>query len=252
MKKDRFNNRTLVIVLMAVSILAIGGCMGIFGYSNTEKKEIVLRLLQEKYGEEFEGIKYIPEQWGQPYDIYYLYPKSGTEDNFFQVYGFKAGLGGYRITDNYFGVLIHDEYEAFVRTLLDQEFSEYKLKIRIKNDSTMKGYYKRDTTLDEIYDLGIKNEGDKQPLVLFTPEITVCLKESSVAGQDVKEEVMRFMQGMAEKKLKSSLELLIMKDDPYDSMPNDVSGTLEKKDIPIWYSIRIENDLQLNKLVENK
>ncbi|MBU3181429.1 hypothetical protein [Clostridium psychrophilum] len=95
-------------------------------YTPEVKREKALAYLKEKYKEEFVATAMSESGWGQGQDKIYIYPKNGTEEDTFAVWGNIWEDGSYAMSDGYFGVIIHDKYEiSSISILMKEEGEEY-------------------------------------------------------------------------------------------------------------------------------
>ncbi|WP_410771578.1 hypothetical protein [Fontibacillus sp. BL9] len=135
---NHLSKRLLLIILAAVLIASgVSGCMKKeqprlheSGQQEQEEvkpdpeiiKEQVLSYLEEKYGEEFVPMTFSDSNWAYSYKSMYLYPKNGSEADYFEVRGTKKSDGTYRFSDGYIGKYISQEYAEVVSGFV-REFS---------------------------------------------------------------------------------------------------------------------------------
>ncbi len=207
-----------LLLVMVMAFSALSGCSRQVQHLPDEKN-VVLKNLEKKYGEEFVGSA-IEE--GTYNNTYYVYPKKGGRKD-----GFAAMPDGsrYGVSDNYYGVKIKPQYEAVVRELLDKDFKDYKLELEMVNNTTYSGALGVDTPLDKIYETTLKEWknshgfGNRKDMIIFKPGIKIVVSESTVKDMDVVATAKAFLGGMAEKKLVCSLEIVELKDEEYIKYP---------------------------------
>ncbi len=113
------NKKIIAVILMLTAVLL--GTSGCFGGTN-RKKEKVLSHLESKYGESFEIVSFYGENIDMPYDEIICQNKNGE---LFSVSIENDGLKQI-IHDDYYGIVIADEYREYVEEILDHYISDYK------------------------------------------------------------------------------------------------------------------------------
>ncbi len=209
----------VLLLVMVMAFSALSGCSRQVQHLPDEKN-VVLKNLEKKYGEEFVGAAV--EELSVS-NLYYVYPKKGGRKD-----GFAARPDGskYRVSDNYYGVKIKPQYEAVVRELLNKDFKDYKLELEMVNNTTFSGALGVDTPLDKIYETTLKEwkkqhvPWSKEYMVIFKPDIKILVSESTVKDMEVVAAATEFLEGMAEKKLACSFEIVVIKDEDYVKFPD--------------------------------
>lgn len=207
----------LAVVLAITILIGVSGCMK--DSAKTKKKytpegikDTMIAYLEEKYGEEFVPITLTPRNWAYDYDELSVYPKNGNEEeDYFYVRGTKMEDGSYIMQDGYFGVLIKDEYEAFMRSLVKEIYDEFKLYSMFGKLGVLPDRLNKDTKLSEIYD----------PNEYFSSSTNVFVKQLSAKGIDPKEAIRKIAEKMVENKLVGSIRIYIVFDDKYEDFDYD-------------------------------
>lgn len=107
-----------VAFVSAIILLSTCGCAG--GIEGQKKK--VLEHLESKQGESFEIVSFYGENIDMPYDE--IVCKNQNGDLFYSY--IKKENGKQVIHDDYFGIVIADEYRMHVEEILDRYISDYK------------------------------------------------------------------------------------------------------------------------------
>ena len=211
-------------------------------YTNEEKKELVLAYLKDKYGEEFEGMEYKPEQLLQENDEFYLYSKSRSKKEGFQVWGATLKDGTYKMRDGYFGIMIHDEYEKVVREIVSEYYGEFKTKVMTTIDPIRPDALNKSTKVSEIYSkLDIKTQS-------FYPEIWLYIKKSSTTEKDTGKTLEKISQKMVDMKLTCCVYIFVINDDQYENVFakdfefNSKNLADKRKKFTIDSNLKIEKD----------
>lgn len=169
------------------------------------KKNMVLEYLNNKYGEEFEGLKYKPAQLMQGHDEFYVYPKKGTKEDGFQVWGYYKD-GTYKMRDGYFGVFIHDEYEKTIREIVDAYLSEYMLDVST-TQAICPERLNKNTKINEIYNVE----------EFFSPTVNLYVKSSIISETDLERMLDKVAKELIEKKLMLSFTAYRVPVEKYDN-----------------------------------
>lgn len=172
----------------------------------SEKKDKVLAYLKEKYGEEFVLVSVNESGWGQGHDVIYLYPKNGTEEHTFAVWGTMRDDGNYAMQDGYFGIIIKDEYEAVLSHFVKEIYNEFKLYTRFGRGIVFPDRLNKATKISDIY---CKEQ-------LFTSDTVIFVKQSSAQGIDPAESLKKIAQKMKEEKLVGEITIYIVFNDKYE------------------------------------
>lgn len=143
-----------IIGLIIVGCIILGGCVMEKKYTSTEIKEQMLNYAKDKYDEEFEmiDIKYSSRiDFG---DTMAVYPKGGDEKT--EAFVILRENYGDKIvySDDYFKILIREEYEEYVGAVVEKYFPEYKLYLLVgtlSNNLTYPDYFNKNTTLEDAF-----------------------------------------------------------------------------------------------------
>ncbi len=129
--------KKLLTCILVLAIILLNGCSKVHHYTMDEKKEIVLKYLEDKYEEEFEGVSYAPSEILKLHDEFWVYPKNGSKENdLFVVTGYYLKkLKKYEMHDAFFGILIHDKYFEYVNNLALTIIDEFYLSVDTKSNN---------------------------------------------------------------------------------------------------------------------
>ncbi|WP_148500004.1 hypothetical protein [Paenibacillus ihumii] len=170
-------------------------------------KEQMLAHLEEKYGEEFVPISLSLSDWAYSYDRLQAYPKQGSEQDHFEVWGTKMEDGSYHISDGYFGIFIRPQYEAALSEVVSGTYDDFKLYVEF-GEGVLPDRLTKDTTIAEIY----------RPDENFSSETVIFVKQSSVEGKDVEASLRQIAGKMREQKMVGFVRLYTVVDEKYDSI----------------------------------
>lgn len=138
-----------------------------------------------------------------------MYPQAGTKEDKFTACCSRTSKG-LTISDGYFGVLIHDQYEELMNEIVGQVCDEFFLEVLAQPDATFSGRYNRDTDLSELYQKGdIKN---------YASSVWIHIKESSANGRSIGEILQPIAQTMLDRQLLGYIIADIIKDEKYDEL----------------------------------
>lgn len=206
------NRRIKVINLVIVISIIVMGFMVIklfsAGFTEDEKKDMILEYLYNKYGEEFRIKSFIHSSWAYNYDQVYCYPENGTSRNSFVVWGITSDDDkSYMMHDGYYGLLIKDEYKSTMEKFTQEIFEEF-----ILDTSFGKGVFRdeldRDTKLNGTYD-------NKQPLFSYT---VIYIKQSSADGVNIDEALEHIANRMIENYLTGSIHIYVINNKYFDEL----------------------------------
>lgn len=119
----------------------------------------VKNYLYHKYWEEFEVSGFFGATvWGHPTNQLTCYPKNGNPqtDAFNVARKNTLSVGSRRFaSDNYYGILIKDDYQEFVEAILDDYFEEYKVDVDfnwsgLSNVKYMSDVFDKSISLDKF------------------------------------------------------------------------------------------------------
>lgn len=162
----------------------------------------VKNYLYHKYWEEFEVSGFFGATiWGHPTNQLTCYSKNGTPqtDAFNVARKNTLSVGSRRFaSDNYYGILIKDDYKKFVETLLADYFEEYKVDVDfnwsgLSNVKYMSDVFDKSTSLDKFLKYQ-KNKG--QSCNVADIKITLPIKYSFV--ENIKESLLSFGEKISE------------------------------------------------------
>lgn len=195
--------KVLLIVILIISMSLVSGCELIEkDYTMNEKKDMALEYLKGKYGEEFAPISIVPSAWGQGHDEIYFYPKSGTKEDSFVVWGTIKEDGSYKMHDGYFAVIIKDEYEKTMSEFVRKYYKRFKLDTDFGSGWVYADKLNKDTKINEIY-----NE-DKR----FDSDTSIYVKESSVKNEELDKVIEGLAKKMIENRLIGDIKIYVVND----------------------------------------
>lgn len=128
----------------------------------------VKNYLYHKYGEEFEVSGFFGATvWGHPTNQLTCCPKNGNlqTDAFNVARKNTLSVGSRRFaSDNYYGILIREDYENYISTFIDDYFDEFKVYVRfdfsgLSNVKYMSDCFDKNTSLDDF--LSFQRDEDK-------------------------------------------------------------------------------------------
>ncbi len=144
-------------VAAAVFVLWIG--LALFYRTDFGMPIGVKNYLYHKYWEEFEVSGFFGATvWGHPTNQLTCYPKNGNPqtDAFNVARKNTLSVGSRRFaSDNYYGILIKDDYQDFVEAILDDYFEEYKVDVDfnwsgLSNVKYMSDVFDKSISLDKF------------------------------------------------------------------------------------------------------
>lgn len=203
------NLRTTKFILCLLSIIILWGVSGCMSKKpNPEAiKEQMLSHLEEKYGEEFVPISLSLSDWAYSYDRLQAYPKQGSEQDHFEVWGTKMEDGSYRISDGYFGILIRPQYEAALSGIVRGTYGEFKLYVDF-GEGVLPDRLNKNTPVEQIYS---QDEN-------FSSDTVIFVKESLVQDQDIEAGLRQIAGKMREQQMVGFVRLYVVVDEKYDSI----------------------------------
>lgn len=199
--------KRIILSLLGIIILwGVSGCMN--KKPNPEAiKEQMMTHLEEKYGEEFVPKSLSLSSWAYSYDRLIAYPKKGTEEDHFEVWGTKMEDGSYNISDGYFGIFIRPQYEEVLSNIVSSTYDEFKLYAEF-GEGVLPDRLNKETTVDQIYR---KDEN-------FSSDTVIFVKQSKVGDQDAEASLRQIAGKMREQKLVGFVRLYVVVDDKYESI----------------------------------
>lgn len=172
-----------------------------------EIKNKMMTYLQEKYGEEFVPMSLSFSDWAYSYDRLYAYPKKGTKQDVFEVWGTKMDDGSYSMSDGYFGIYIKPEYEKVMNGIVGEVYKDFKLYTSF-GEGVMSDQLNKDTKVGEIYNK------DK----VFSSHTVVFVKQESAKNINVEQSLIKIAEKMRNKKLMGFVRLYVIWDKKFDSI----------------------------------
>lgn len=179
------------------------------------ERELVLDYLRNKYDEEFEYGYVAGASWGQSFDEWRMKPIGADEDKFFYVIAKTEKDGTYVMSDNYYGILIEDEYKEFMTELVKDEFEEFEIfaigaNQKIIADGLVKGV--------GVLDIPKYANG---ALNTYNPTVYIAVKDSS--DYDYDKSLKSLLEKMAGFGLMCSIEIFAVEANQYDELELDVA-----------------------------
>ena len=153
----------------------------------------VKNYLYHKYDEEFEiGRLWAENSYGRAVNGFICWPKNGTKaTDAFRVEKKRTLSAGSKLfaSDNYYGIIIREDYENSIAEVIDDYFEDFKIFARfnysgISNIVYMSDYLSKDTTLEEFIeyqsDKNTRSSHNTASVDVFLPKELVADKESTL------------------------------------------------------------------------
>lgn len=126
-----------VMTVLLIIILGMSGCNMEKNKISNDENEIIAEMrthLSEKYGDiNYKLISFVPAGWEHSYDLLNIsVEKDGNE--YIRVERHKDD-NGYYYKDNYFGLLIRDEFENEVLECASKHFDDFMVYADLKSDN---------------------------------------------------------------------------------------------------------------------
>lgn len=237
-----WTKRFILSLLSVIMVWGVSGCMN----KKPNREAIIDRMianLEEKYGEEFVPLSFSSSNWAYGHDTLYAYPKKGSENDSFEVWGTKKDDGTYAIRDGYFGIYIKPEYEAVLSDFVSEIFDEFKLYTDL-GEGVLPDRLNKDTKIEDIY-----NEDE-----LFTSDTVIFVKEASAKGIDDEESILTIAKRMQANKMVGKVRLFIVLDDKYEAIGLDSLNINPTKEDEYYLHerkvIKVSKDLKIMKYGE--
>lgn len=131
-------NKKKAILIIVTIIVVLGGCYwmkeNIYINPMEKMQKQALAHVEKKYNEEFVIIgvesREILQSISNSEDTIWIYPKGGDKENdAFQVVCTHNSDGSDTFKDDYFGILLKDEYEKELREIGDKYFSDFEASV---------------------------------------------------------------------------------------------------------------------------
>lgn len=179
------------------------------GYTMTEeKKEMVLKHMQEKYGEEFVGITAGGPSWDREYDLFRIYPKRLGEEHRVYVDGYYEENGEYLLMDSYFGILVHDRYQEYIEKMIKELYPNCYVSFKIDEERVYPDRLTKDIPINQIF-------SPEDGHVYYDPTIYVAFPESEIKKVSVLERNNAIIQKMYENNLAVDLRIAVIRDQKF-------------------------------------
>lgn len=243
---------------LGVSILA-WILIGVFVVTHDGSKEKdLLNYMKNKYGEEFTTVNYIntADIADEYVDILTVVPKKLLNKNedatrltgdprVATVYYDRAKK---ETKDNYFGVLIKDDYIGMIDQKIKEKLSNYKLYFSVYNMN----YFPDEFTDKSQYTQYVKENG--YPNISLTMMVPI---NSNYTAKNAKKDVEGVMKALQKEKYIVSLTTYFIKDTKLQELESSLGMSIgimneTEKEKPEEVIFRIDNDLELSedKVVE--
>ena len=212
------NSLKILIYIMLLSISTVA-CGGVKSMEDIKKEN--LKYLEEKYGEEFE------EKYGEGsnYEVMGFYKKgTNPETDVAEMYR-KIENGKIVFKDNYYGILVREEYEGIVSKEVEKVFGTNKVYLTTFYVSWFPDNFNREMN---YYDALKKEE--------ITGSVIIYI-ENQENNKISEEKVEKMNELLREKKIYGGYSIVLMKENHlknltrenhWDYTAEDVYGTYEK------------------------
>ncbi len=212
------NSLKILIYIMLLSISTVA-CGGVKSMEDIKKEN--LKYLEEKYGEEFE------EKYGESsnYEVMGFYKKgTNPETDVAEMYR-KVENGKIVFKDNYYGILVREEYEGIVSKEVEKVFGTNKVYVEYYQ-SWFPDNFKKEM---KYYD-ALKEEEE------ITGSVIIYI-ENQENNKISKEKIEKMNELLKEKKIAGLYLIVLMKENHlknltrenhWDYTADDVYGTYEK------------------------
>ncbi|MBS5914248.1 MAG: hypothetical protein E7L01_26920 [Paenibacillus macerans] len=234
----------ILLVMLAGMIITLGvsGCMS-KKQDPDAIKDKMLAYLEEKYGEEFSPLSFESSGFAYSYDTLWAYPKNGTKEDRFEVWGSRTEDGSYGMSDGYFGIYIKPKYEEVLSGFVSEIYKDFKLFTGFE-EGVMADRLNKNTKIEEIY----------APDELFFSDTVIFVNEDSTKGISDEEGIRRIAEKMKEHKMVGSVRLYVVFNDKFDSIGLDVldATSAERKELfpRPRQIIKVTHDLEVKKYGE--
>ncbi len=201
----------------------------------------VKNYLYHKYGEEFDVSGFFGATvWGHPTNQFTCCPKSeNSQTDSFNVTRKNTLSIGSRLfaSDNYFGVLIREDYENYISTFIDDYFDEFKVYVRfdssgLSNVKYMSDCFDKSTSLEDFLSF---QRNENKIRACNTAKLIVFLdKQPEIAEKDnVVKKIESFLQQISNEQLcYTNIFFAVFKDDSKYSY-----DFLNRKNFYSWSSV---------------
>lgn len=180
------------------------------GYTMTEeKKEMVLKHMQEKYGEEFVGITAGGPSWDREYDLFRIYPKRLGKEHLVYVCGEYDENNDYYLQDSYFSILIQDRYQEYIEKMIKELYPNCYVSTKVANEERVySDRFTKDMPIEEIF-------SPEDKFVYYNVDIYVAFPESAIKKVSVLERNNAIIQKMYENNLAVGLRIAVIRDQKF-------------------------------------
>lgn len=229
----------LTLLAIMISILGVTGCMN--KKPNPEEiKNKMMTYLQEKYGEEFVPMSLSFSDWAYSYDRLYAYPKKGTKQDVFEVWGTKMDDGSYSMSDGYFGIYIKPEYEKVMNGIVGEVYKDFKLYTNF-GEGVMPDRLNKNTKIEEIYN---KDEP-------FSSDTVIFVKQEAAKNINIDDSLVKIAEKMRDKKMVGFVRLYVVWDKKFESIGLDAlkKDPLQNSELYLeeYKSVSVDSDLKIRK-----
>lgn len=201
-------------LIMYILIAIVFFNLNIFGFKSS--KDMMLEFVTEKYGETFVADTFVGASWAYHYDKLYAHSASHPEDNALITYVNKDGKG--YISDNYFGILIRDDYINVVEPIVKSVFGNSKMDLRIKSERGYSDKLVKGVKVSEIYDI------DRY----FDSSVALYIPQSFYGADKINQaDVDKLISIMKDNKLPTIFLIYLVDDDIYSQL-NMVNSKMDK------------------------
>ncbi|MED4955392.1 hypothetical protein ABEO75_19545 [Paenibacillus macerans] len=199
--------RILLVVLAGMMItLGVSGCMGKKQEPDAIKDKMLV-YLEEKYGEEFLPLSFESSGFAYSHDTLWAYPKNGTKEDRFEVWGSPTEDGSYEMSDGYFGIYIKPKYEELLAGFVSEVYKDFKLFTGF-NEGVWSDELNKDTKIEDIY----LKDG------LFGSNTVIFVKESSAKNIDDEQGIRKIAEKMKEHKMVGNVRLYVVFNEKFGSI----------------------------------
>lgn len=227
--------RAVLLLLALIILLGVSACMKKKPDPEAIKAEM-MEHLEKKYGEEFVPLSLTLSGFAYSYDQLRAYPKSGSEQDAFDIWGTRMKDGTYSIRDGYFGIYIRPQYEEMMSRFAQEIYKDSKVFVSF-GEGVFPDWLTKATKLEEIY-----REGET-----FNSDSVIFVKESSAAGKDDEASLNQIAKRMIQHKMVGDVRLYVVKDSKFDDIN---MAALSAKDTGEYFVrdykiIMISNNLEI-------
>jgi len=158
-KQDRNCRSGLTIILVVIAVLLMGGCAGMNNIQEKidkgiqDNRDIFLAHMEEKYDVTFLPISYSASGVVTNEEFRCYAQGTDRERDYVSVFR-REENGGEVIYDDYFGILVRDEYQKRVQDICDETIGESKAFVHRYSVSYFSNELTSEHTLDDAIAMG--------------------------------------------------------------------------------------------------